>query len=108
MKKGNCFILVKCKECAQNLKISGSDIEWEHHSRMGRSMGKEDIWEGTTEIACDHCNNTIKITVYVSIYPQGKIEDIQINCEGGEIINENEIDKYKCLPQSIKDSIEGY
>lgn len=80
------FIELKCDECGHIFKVHPDELwlEWDSEGESEREMGLEQEWYCEEHIECPYCDNSIDIEMSASEYPQGIINDFDINCLGAK------------------------
>lgn len=113
------------------LQIEKGDLKWECIDANERELGTETIYKASIIFHCFKCNSTIKINFYVYEYPEGRLNNSEIdyeNCTLSDDANKNTLEleietlfvdypraketlgnrlrglltPYKCLIESIK------
>lgn len=84
------YIIVKCKECGQEIIVEYDDLdfEWEAVGWSERSMGTETEYQSTEYIDCHRCGNQIELEFHLWEYPVGSLNNNEIEINGGEIISD--------------------
>jgi hypothetical protein len=63
-------IILECDDCKEQVKINGSDFDFEIVDSDERQMGAELTYEGTIEISCKN-GHSIEVTHRFWEYPEG-------------------------------------
>lgn len=103
--KGDYFVL-QCENCNEEFKVYESELnwEWESSGTWERGMGPETEWIDVEQISCPNCDQDIELTIELWEYPTGVLNNVQMSCDGAEIIKEiNIASKYIPFYDSIED-----
>lgn len=79
--------VVQCGICGKPIPID-NDLGWDEISRDNdRSQGIAITYQSNPiDVQCPYCNHNIEYQIEVTEYPEGKIEDIDINITGGIVL----------------------
>ena len=87
--------ILKCNICGELIPCNDDlQLNWEEISRYNnRPQGIEITYQSDfIDIHCLHCGNKIEYHFEVTEYPEGVIEDIDINLNGGTIFEKPKIE----------------
>lgn len=78
--------VVECNKCGERIEI---DVDMELvSSDEGRGMGTESQYEGSIEFECAKCGNKTSIKTSAWEYPQGALNDSDVQISGAKLIKE--------------------
>lgn len=78
-------IIVECDECNEQIKINGSDFEFEAVDSDERQMGAEVTYEGTIETSCKN-EHSIEVTHRFWEYPEGVENYKETEVSGASVV----------------------
>lgn len=76
-------LITQCLECQNIIEVEG---DMDCVDTDDRSMGTEYEFESIIEDNCPCCGNPLYVKISVWEYPQGMINDYDIDIDGAEII----------------------
>lgn len=94
-KNGNNVLVINCEECKNDngkdgiivIRKDEIDWSWEGEYYDKREMGEEMVYEHEELIKCDN-GHLITVTFRLWEYPSGVVNDTEIECDGGEVVEE--------------------
>lgn len=94
-KNGNDVLVINCDACKEDdnkdaiivIRKDEIDWSWEGEYYDEREMGDEMVYEHEEQIECDN-GHLITITFRLWEYPSGVVNDTEIECDGGEVVEE--------------------
>ena len=85
-------VVFNCKKCNSTNSVPSSWFDLEPISRMDRGMGLETYYLGELEVDCNNCESNISIELHAFEYPQGVINNVQMNSTGAAITQVAEVE----------------
>ena len=79
---------LKCNNCGHIITINCSNLPFDVVETEQRQMGAENTHSADYEFGCPKCGNEISIKYDVWEYPEGAINDKNIEITGGKLILE--------------------
>lgn len=86
----NCTgqLKIKCSKCGHIISIKCSDLPFDVVETEEREMGTEKTHSVDYEFECPKCGNKISVKYDIWEYPEGVINDKNIDIKGGSLIQE--------------------
>lgn len=78
-------IILKCDDCKEEVKIDGSDFEYEIVDSDERQMGAEVTYEATVETSCKN-GHSIEVTHRFWEYPEGSVNHNETEVSGASVV----------------------
>lgn len=89
-------IQIKCSNCEKYITIDLAENkpDWEIVEADEREMGTERLHEAIVPLICERCDEEITLTLHVWEYPEGFVNMQDIEVEGGELIQECDLEQF--------------
>lgn len=93
---------VQCSICNEivDINIAKDDLDWQIEDTDEREMGIETHYSAVVQYECEKCKSEFLITLEIWEYPEGFFNDQDITIEGGELIDDADLDMYALSPLS--------
>ncbi len=91
---------IQCDNCSKviDVELCKNDLDWQIEDTDEREMGIETHYSAVIPLDCEECQSELVISLDVWEYPEGFLNDQDITVEGGELIDDTDIDLYSLSP----------
>ena len=86
--KCNGQLEIKCDKCGHIITIDCHDLPFDVVETQEGNMGTEKCHSADYEFDCPHCGNKISIKYDIWEYPDGSINNVDIEITGGTVVQE--------------------
>lgn len=98
-------MIIRCEHCGGEFEVWSDelDLEWDRGISAERGMGPEFEWNAETYTRCPHCNSDVHVAFDIYEYPIGAYNWGNVECEGGEVLNDPDLSKICPIEECFED-----